>query len=232
MITAAVWACTPADAYDKELHLTFTVVLAELAGFSEMEAIEIANFDQGTDEDPGTQPFKDSEARRLYHFVDSTRLEGMRRDALSCKSGKLTQSQFRQIGQYLHALEDFHAHRGFGHRFGHLLEGHAPDRPWHDPGQFVSMVEAKFDALVRLMTRCSSASKTAEQARWDFSKVRGRLELWVEQESQAGVRGDEQSPSRWRLVVDSACAQNCRSRIERSHDEWVLKRRGERWRTP
>ena len=95
------------SAYEFPVHFTFTMWLAETAGFPEREAWEIAKFDQGTDEDPATEPSIYSidpasvKRREDYHFPTARRLSQLQGLAQGCQRGRATPADFKRIGQYL-----------------------------------------------------------------------------------------------------------------------------------
>ena len=97
-------------------------VLAYAAGYSASQAARIARSDQGVDENPATEPYASYGARRDFHFTTENRRAEMWND-IAAEEG---------LGVYLHAEQDSFSHAGFGPRFGHLSEGHAPDKTYND----------------------------------------------------------------------------------------------------
>ena len=99
------------EAYDKPVHLSFTMMLAERAGFAREDAFELAKYDQATDDDPATQPYtRDTQQRRDYHFAQDREREARRRAAFACNRQSWDVASYRAAGQYLHMIED-----GFSH---------------------------------------------------------------------------------------------------------------------
>lgn len=89
------------------MHKYLTEYLAKEVGFSDDEAKDIANADQGTDEDRNTEPFASVEAREKFHFTTQQRRDEMRASAIATNDPKL-------IGQYLHAYQDSFSHQSEG----------------------------------------------------------------------------------------------------------------------
>src|SRR5207253_1412285 len=115
---------SPAQTYERDVHLSVTAWLLELAGFQQDEAYEIAKFDQAVDDNPNMQPLWDLSGtgvrrRELYHFVNGSRLEDLKQNAYRCFPGKMTAKNYRDIGTFLHAKEDRYAHKDYDARLGH-----------------------------------------------------------------------------------------------------------------
>jgi hypothetical protein len=194
-----------ATAYEFPVHFTFTMWVAETAGFPQSDAFDIAKFDQATDDDPRTQPLWGldglGQTRRAdYHFPGRTRLAEMERLAQRCPSRAATPDQFKRVGQYLHALEDTYAHHGYDAAVGHLFSGHTADKPWSHPAEFVAMAEAKFKALVNLRKRCFRTALNVEERSQLFSQAKALLEAWREQEYDGGT-DDVDSPARFQELT-------------------------------
>jgi hypothetical protein len=157
------------EAYEEDVHFFLTLFLADVAGFPFAEATALARYDQATDDDPATTPLptrSDPLAishRALYHFVNAARFVAVEEAALQA-------CDVKPIGQYLHVVEDFYAHRNYEPVLGHLLSGHAPDKPYLDPETATTMAGQKFSVLVRLAEACRST--TAPRARWKEISVR------------------------------------------------------------
>src|SRR5437867_3234971 len=69
---ATMAGASTAVAYEAQVHFGITMWVAELRGFSEAEAYEIAKHDQAVDDDPETEPFWDWDSagirsRSEYH---------------------------------------------------------------------------------------------------------------------------------------------------------------------
>jgi hypothetical protein len=202
LIAAIVQTPPVVRAYEFDVHFTFTMFLAELAGFTEQEAFEIASHDQGIDDNPATQPMSDitstgGDRRARYHFVSRLRQAELRTGASECAPPR-PPSRWDRMGTFFHAFEDLFSHRNFGPAVGHLTAGHSPDKPWYDPGAFVQMAQGKFDELRAFRSFCGgSTDARAAQAAQAFAQAKGILEAWAQQEYQLGTVSDDQGPERW-----------------------------------
>lgn len=189
------------SAYETDIHFTFTMFLAELAGFSQTEAFEIAKYDQGVDDDPATQPMQDisstgTQRRAAYHFVNQARVTELRARAAECAvSGQPPRSH--RMGTFFHALEDLYSHRSFGPALGHLTAGHAADKPWYNPGGMVQMAEGKFNELLSLRLCVAMTGARRIQAEKRFAPAKALLEGWAQREYNLGTVSDDQGPERW-----------------------------------
>jgi RHS repeat-associated protein len=139
---------TDADGrYEEDVHRDLTAVLAQAAGASQEVARQIAAGDQGVDDDPRTSPMGMSafgEAVRVradFHFTSSERREEMYQDFK--KSGSPA-----AMGKYLHAFQDSFSHHGYGARFGHLGDGHAPDKTDNDVAKADRMAKATYNTIL------------------------------------------------------------------------------------
>ena len=242
-----------AAGYERDVHLSITLWLAELAGFTAREAYEIARNDEATDYDPATEPgtedvanaFGDAAKQRRvdYHFVSLQRLEALRVAAKACTRGRVTQAQYRQLGHYLHALEDRHSHEGYGSDAGHWRDYHAPDKAWspardRNPRRTVSMIEAKFTALSELRATCFESTRLAGDYPWARRKVTEWAEEEVRNRHSRG-RGDAKSPQRWKDLTEELYRTFYGDQWRRYMDDratdfvsWLQSQRGTGWRTP
>lgn len=223
-------------AYEQPIHLTLTMFLAETAGFAELDAFDIAKFDQAIDDDPATDPLPTISdpgvtRRRLYHFVDRKRAEELRLRAMTCVPAG---TRFRRLGNYLHALEDLFSHRNYGAGVGHLFTWHAADKPWHDPGAVVQMAVGKFDALIAYGEACGGKSAAeVQRVRNAFSNVKTLLEAWAQQEYALGTVSDDQGPERWadltkRLYGTHLTAYT--ARWEPMYSQWAATQAQNSWK--
>src|SRR6266487_890577 len=204
-IAGTVAAPLPAIAYEMPVHFAVTMWLADLRGFDEGKAFELAKYDQGVDDDPETQPLPDwnsagSKRRSEYHFVNKERLEHLQKAALECSGEHVSAREFKQMGQFLHATEDVYSHRSYGPKLGHALSGHTPDKPWNNPAAFVTMVNAKFEKLGALLRKCAAAASEERIALAKFKQATEDLARWSETEYSFGV-GDQGSELRWDALL-------------------------------
>ncbi len=230
-------SATPSPAYDRDVHLSLTMWLAELASFSENEALQLAKYDQATDDDPETSPWASYESREKYHFQccpgssSQERIRQHKSRALACKAGNVTTAEHKLMGQFLHALEDQYAHRTHGPGLGHLFTGTTPDKPWTRPGDFVVMVSAKFAALQETKLKCY---KGADQTRELSAGVQRRLELWARDEEDSGF-GDPAARDRWSALERELYGDRYSAYKEdgvRSYDEWLQQQKQGGWKKP
>ena len=150
----------PTGQYEEDVHSDLTTVLAEAAGFSPDQAAAIGGADQGTDEDPATEPFASVGARINFHFTTEARRAEM--------WGAFEASgEPKALGQFLHAEQDSYSHAGFGPRAGHASAGHAPDKTYNDPAKAYRMAQSTYRSLVRGAARMGVSTS----ARTPWSKV-------------------------------------------------------------
>ncbi|MGV8931796.1 MAG: RHS repeat domain-containing protein [Luteimonas sp.] len=133
--------------YEEDVHRDLTSVLAQAAGASIGIANQIAAGDQGVDDNPATspmgmRPYGDAvQVRADFHFTSPGRREQLYQDFK--KSGSPA-----TMGKYLHALQDSSSHAGYGARFGHLSDGHAPDKTYNDIAKADGMARATYNTIL------------------------------------------------------------------------------------
>lgn len=226
--------------YEEPTHLGFTLFLAKMAGYSDDRAFGIAAEDQAIDDDPSTSPMPelvstDGENRRAgYHFVSAGRIAALRFQAENCRPAGGLPVYTHNVGVYLHALEDLEAHRGFGPYLGHLLLGHAPDKPWYAPGQFVSMAVAKFGWLQQLRVQCGPGPKTPMGSS-EFALARAALDHWAATENAAGTQPvpNGEALLRWDALAHALYGAHYSDYTEgsvRRYGSWKAEREANGWR--
>ena len=137
----------PDGRYEEDVHRDLTAVLAQAAGASQEVARQIAAGDQGVDDNPRTSPMGMSpfgeavQVRADFHFTSSERREQMYQDFKQSGSPA-------RMGTYLHALQDSFSHAGYGARFGHLSDGHAPDKTYNDVAKADRMARATYNTIL------------------------------------------------------------------------------------
>jgi len=128
------------------VHRDLTEVLAEAAGAPSNIASEIAAANQEIDDNPATSPMgmtpfgEAVKTRANYHFTTSERRAEMLGNF--SRSGKI-----KDLGAYLHALQDSYSHAGFGPSLGHAAQLHEPDKTYNDRKKANLMAEASYDAI-------------------------------------------------------------------------------------
>ena len=159
----------PLGLYELDVHYYLTYYLvSNHPCFSDADAKEIAEGDQGTDEDPHTMPGPGWKRRwwdRIGVFAQGTpdydqQLKNMDYHALhpgaqpgagppELWSGAMQGGgNLKGLGVYLHYLQDTFSHEGFHNpSHGHLYGTHRPDKPWSDVPKAMKMAQATWDAL-------------------------------------------------------------------------------------
>ncbi|HEX7955432.1 MAG TPA: RHS repeat-associated core domain-containing protein [Pyrinomonadaceae bacterium] len=159
----------PLGLYELNVHYYLTYYLvSNHPCFSGGDAKQVAEGDQGTDEDPKTMPgpgWKESSWDPTGVLDQSTpdydqQLKNMDYHALhpgaqaGAGSPRLWQGamqgggNLQGLGVYLHYLQDTFSHEGFNNpSHGHLYGTHRPDKPWSDVGKAMQMAQATWDAL-------------------------------------------------------------------------------------
>ena len=153
------------------------------------EAKDIAEGDQGTDDNPPTSPgpgwnskwwdptrallpagiidtsddnYKQWEVNAYYHALHPGSSPGKGNPALwyEATTGK---GSLEKLGQYLHYLQDTYSHEGFhSPKEGHGRSGHLPDHTIEDPHKVVRAAGATWQALneyAKLKKCCSDKWK-------------------------------------------------------------------------
>ena len=144
----------PSGLYETDVHYYLTYFLALKTGcFKEWEAMDIANENQGTDEDTSTMPgYGDTDQQRMqnrvFHALHEGAAEGVGSPLLW--QGAMNESNGHQwIGRYLHYLQDTFSHGGYhSDEYGHLTGTHEVDKTASDPQKALRMAGATWKALV------------------------------------------------------------------------------------
>ncbi|MBU1685319.1 hypothetical protein KJ662_03625 [Patescibacteria group bacterium] len=139
----------PTGMYEEDIHMYLTNFLAVSAGFSDMDAFSIGLYDQLTDTDPATTPWRLE--NKQYHFPEKNDLEKLAMEAIGTLENKA-------IGRYLHATQDSYAHAGFKAELGgHIWLGRLPDKTYLDQKRANIMAEDTFLRL-RLLNRLKNGT--------------------------------------------------------------------------
>ena len=158
--------------YEIDVHYYLTYWLAsKIPCFTDAEAKQIANADQGTDENPDTKPGlgsteKQREQNRKYHALhppgdgqnylgelwgDATErpIFGQRRYSPSDPPMQMRRNcDLNALGIYLHHLQDTFSHRGFeSDVYGHARRIHGNDKTADDYAKSAQMAAATWNAL-------------------------------------------------------------------------------------
>jgi RHS repeat-associated protein len=175
----------PTGLYEIDVHYYLTYYLALKMGcFSDAEARQIANGDQGVDENPETRPGlgntqQQRDVNAFYHALHTGShqpyFDAHWMNATMGRGGNLT-----GLGIYLHYLQDTFSHQGFTDPVcGHgCLDWHYPDKTDSDFAKTVRMAQETWYALNRFAretNRCGCKEWT--DASWkdvyDFAKASG-----------------------------------------------------------
>ena len=181
----------PDGKYERDVHYWLTYKLALAAGYSHRMADHVAHANQYTDDSPETGPFVSHNARFEHHFVDDNEMQNKwnKFEAMDADQMKLG----AKLGQILHAHLDTFSHKGFNALLGHVLRGHAPDKPYNNVPRFNAAANSLFNILVanrgrlsqtgnvdrnlaRMTIRNHPEAKRAEDAR-QSAKESGRLHV-------------------------------------------------------
>jgi len=141
--------------YEEDVHYQLTCALSLAAGFTSTDAQNIAQGDQGVDDDPHRGPFAGVGARTNYHFTTQARRDQLWGDFTSAAgaytgSNNNNENALDSLGTFLHAQQDSYSHEGFGPKLGQAWPpwtGSAPDKTYNDPGKADRMA---FDTYNRL----------------------------------------------------------------------------------
>ncbi|MFS8084927.1 MAG: RHS repeat-associated core domain-containing protein [Acidobacteriota bacterium] len=169
----------PSGLYEIDVHYYLTYYLAMKTGcFKDWEAMEIANEDQRTDEDPSTSPgYGDTDQQRMqnrvFHALNEGAAEGIG-SPLLWRGAMNETSGHKWIGRYLHYLQDTFSHAGYtddtwGHSPPNAALGngqygdHYADKTASDPAKAMRMAGATWKALVEY----AKAKKCNCNPKWD-----------------------------------------------------------------
>lgn len=181
----------PSGLYEIDVHYYLTYFLAMKTGcFKDWVAHDIANEDQGTDENPDTLPAagttdKQRMQNRIYHGLTPGSAAGVGSSLLW--QGALNETNGNVwIGRYLHHYQDSYSHDGYTNDvWGHsplnaLLGGsygdHAVDKTATDPAKAMRMAGGTWIALVKYAKAkgCTCNPKWTDEMSgqiWDFINV-------------------------------------------------------------
>jgi RHS repeat-associated protein len=178
----------PSGLYEIDVHYYLTYYLALKTGcFTDWEAREIANGDQGVDENPDTRPaYGDTERQRqvnaFYHALHpgshQPYLDIHWMIATTARGGNLT-----ALGWYLHYRQDMFSHEGYtdpvwGHSPRHLAT-HNVDKSDYDVAKAMRMAHATWDALMKFASQrdCHCHAGLGSSDMWltveEFAKASG-----------------------------------------------------------
>jgi RHS repeat-associated protein len=146
--------------YEEDVHYQLTYALSLASGFITSDAQNIAQGDQGVDDDPHRGPFAGVEARRNYHFTTQERRDQLWGDFVSA-AGAYTgpknsnENALDSLGTFLHAQQDSYSHEGFGPKLGQgwpPWTGSGPDKTYNDPAKADRMALDTYNRLTTAAT--------------------------------------------------------------------------------
>jgi RHS repeat-associated protein len=175
----------PSGLYEIDVHYYLTYYLALKMGcFNDAEAREIANGDQGVDDNPQTRPGLGTTQRQrdvnaYYHGLHAGShqpyLDAHWMNATMGRSGNLT-----GLGIHLHYLQDTFSHEGFTDPVcGHgCFDWHFPDKTDSNVGKTVRMAQETWYALNRFARQtnrcgCREWADASWKDVYDFAKASG-----------------------------------------------------------
>jgi len=174
----------PSGLYEIDVHYYLTYFLALKTGcFTDAEAREIANGDQGVDENPASSPdLGDTERQQqvnaFYHGLHpgshAAYLDAHWMIATQGNRGNLA-----GLGIFLHYRQDMFSHAGYTNpKWGHATGFHAVDKTDEDVAKALRMAQATWDALNKFASeRKCGCRGTIDPSWWkqieDFAKASG-----------------------------------------------------------
>jgi len=174
----------PSGLYEIDVHYYLTYFLAMKTGcFTDAEAREIANGDQGVDENPATSPaYGDTERQRQVNAFYHALHPGSHQPYLDAHWSNATMGggNLTALGVYLHYLQDTFSHRGYTDpTWGHASGFHAVDKTDENVSKAMRMARVTRNALIdfaALKKGCHcqrSWSRNTKQRLKDFLEASG-----------------------------------------------------------
>jgi RHS repeat-associated protein len=176
----AINGIDPWGLYDTDVHYYLTKFLCLKTCIPEDKCETIAQCDQGTDEWQGTDSGGLSLGenavlrRKRFHFpyVPRSFFGGLPREDLYDAAKE--HCNWCVFGIYLHVLQDAFAHEGYGPKYGHSEDGHAPDYTKTDPDRADKMVKKTLEQLCRFAkeTGCCETCDPGATLLWVADEVK------------------------------------------------------------
>ena len=181
----------PTGLYELDVHYYLTNYLARKTGcFSDEYSRQIAEGDQGTDEEEATSPgLGKNFQNEYYHALNTYAREGVGSPFLLKNVGN---SNPRYFGQYLHYLQDTFSHAGFTNSYyGHLFGTHANDKTATDISKTIRMAKSTYAALdgyAQLKCNCKANpwNKAMEDQIRRFAAIKTRYPALADIEGDIG----------------------------------------------
>ena len=142
----------PMGLYGTDIHREATEMAALFEGYTHCAAAEVADADQGVDDDPKTWPWSTPKQRADWHFASQQRMDDLINIAFdSCN--------LFDLGRALHVVQDSYSHEGYEPTFGHIIDGHSPDDPKRDLDKTASMLRMTGFILRRFLDKCKNQAQ-------------------------------------------------------------------------
>ena len=175
----------PSGLYEIDVHYYLTYYLAKMTGcFSDEEAREIANGDQGVDENPATRPGlgiteRQRQVNAFYHALHPGSHQPYL-DAHWMNATKGGRGNLPALGIYLHYLQDTYSHAGFTDPVcGHgCFDWHYHDKTDSNVAKTVTMAQQTWYALIafardKRKCKCKDWPDASWADVWDFARASG-----------------------------------------------------------
>ena len=188
--------------YEIDVHYYLTNYLARKTGcFTDAQANEIAEGDQGTDEDPDTLPGAGRVAQNtVFHALHKGAVPGVGSQTLWDNSTKPTPS-LKNFGRNLHYLQDTFSHEGFsdpanGHGpLGKKYDSpfdigtHSYDKTASDPFKTINMAYSTWKAMKQQALQNCNCKGNDWDNNW-FDQIRQFANVKVAHPAAADIEGE------------------------------------------
>lgn len=167
----------PALSYEKDTHLRLTYILARSAGINDEVSKYLAYGDQNIDQHFISTAMFFSAQRGLFHFTGTMMMpqdgghgnqNGIKNVVDRIFKNKLAlaernhpvgsmliyrglvEGDLQLVAAGLHVKQDTYGHAGFTSAWGHMMDGHNPDRAFLETEKYEDMIRALFRSLVAI----------------------------------------------------------------------------------
>lgn len=178
-----------APVYEEDVHITLTEALALAAGFGIDDARQIAFYNQDVDNDKSTTPMPlgawdeasgaGTKRRRLWHFTSAARRAQVKREYQL--SGSI-----KDLGRYMHVLQDSYSHRGLSPiigQFGTSIDPRSGEPVYNSPNPFDQAPWHEADdpskSPLKAMAMARETYEALVEAK-EYLAERGHLRVWSE----------------------------------------------------
>jgi hypothetical protein len=181
LLFATSFSFQPAKAYESDSHLRLTYLLCRAAGFNDATAKYLAYSNLYVDKSVLTSAMLHPAQRALFHFLGTfqklvsnahggTGALAKAKELLWSRKISITErnhavgslliyqgmvsGNLQSIGQGLHTKQDTYGHAGFTNAWGHMFDGHNPDRAFLETEKYEDMVRSVLRSLVAIRQIC------------------------------------------------------------------------------